>query len=332
MSHRKDTDYLSISTRIHYLETKLLNRERMERMIEAKEDPEAFKVLEECGYTAPAGAGAAEMEGMLAQERDRVFRELSALVPEKSLVAVFQLKYDYHNAKVLVKSRHRGSEPERLLLTGGRYDPGELLAAWNREELGLASPIFRQALHEAGRMLSENGDAQQADLILDRACYAELCQLAKDSGSPYLQSYARLSVDAANLRTAVRCLRMGQDSEFLTRVLLPGGSVSPQSLIAAKGEGLRELYRHGPLEQAAEEGAKLTQGSEASLTAFERLCDDAMTEFLSRARRIPFGEEPVVGYLYAKEAEMTAVRTILSSRQAGLDADTIRSRLRAAYA
>ena len=67
------------------------------------------------------------------------------------------------------------------------------------------------------------------------------------------------------------------------------------------------------------------------LTAFERLCDDAVMGYLAQARRIPFGEQAVVGYLYAREAEFTAIRTILSGRMAGLDADTIRERLREAY-
>ena len=50
MSHRKDTDYLAISTRIRAMETKMLTRERMERMIDAKDTIDALKVLEECGY------------------------------------------------------------------------------------------------------------------------------------------------------------------------------------------------------------------------------------------------------------------------------------------
>ena len=67
------------------------------------------------------------------------------------------------------------------------------------------------------------------------------------------------------------------------------------------------------------------------MTAFERACDDAVMASLTRARRIPFGEQAVVGYLYARENEFTAIRTILSGRMAGLDADTIRERLREAY-
>jgi len=46
---------------------------------------------------------------------------------------------------------------------------------------------------------------------------------------------------------------------------------------------------------------------------------------------VPFGEQVVIGYLYAKEAELTAVRTIFAGRAAGLDGDTIRRRLRETY-
>ena len=48
-------------------------------------------------------------------------------------------------------------------------------------------------------------------------------------------------------------------------------------------------------------------------------------------RDSPFGEQTVIGYLYAKELEFTAVRTIFAGRAAGLDGDTIRARLRQTY-
>lgn len=332
MSHRKDTDYLVISTRIHAMETRLLTREQMERMIDAKDDQEALKVLEECGYTLPTRPGAAGVEQMLAWEREAVFQDLDSAAPDRNLVSVFRLKYDYHNAKVLLKSKARGSDPERLLLSGGRYDPKELLAGWNRDDLAVCGDAFRSAVNEAREVLTETGDPQMADIILDRACYREMGVLAAQSGSKFLQGYVRLSVDAANLRTAVRCLRLGKDSEFLSRVLIPGGSVSEQAVVSAKGEGLKDLFRYGELSQAAEAGSKLAQSGAGALTEFERLCDDAVTEYLSQAKRVPFGEQTVIGYLYAKESELTAVRTILASRRAGLDGDTIRSRLRAVYA
>ena len=50
MSHRKDTDYLAISARIRAMENRLLTRERMDRIIDARDDAEARKVLTECAH------------------------------------------------------------------------------------------------------------------------------------------------------------------------------------------------------------------------------------------------------------------------------------------
>ena len=71
--------------------------------------------------------------------------------------------------------------------------------------------------------------------------------------------------------------------------------------------------------------------SGGGLTEFERACDDALMSYLQRARRTPFGPEVVAGYLGAKEAEFTAVRTILSGKIAGIAAEDIRARLRMSY-
>ncbi len=326
MSHRKDTDYLAISARIRAMENRLLTRERMDRMIDARDTGEAMKVLSECGYNDAAGLDAA-----LLQARAEVFQDMERSAPDPRLVEVFQIKYDYHNAKAILKSQAMGTDPERLLLAGGRYDPKELLEGWRREELRGCSATFVRAMEQGKALLNESHDPQQADLLLDRACYEEMGQLARELQSPFLQGYVRLCVDVANLRAAVRVYRMGKETEFLRQVLLPGGNVSEQSILSARREALDELFRSGPLAAAAERGEKLLQPGGGSLTEFERECDNALTAYLAAARRIPFGEETVIGYLYAKEQEFTAIRSIFAGRAAGLDGDTIRARLRETY-
>ena len=52
---------------------------------------------------------------------------------------------------------------------------------------------------------------------------------------------------------------------------------------------------------------------------------------LDKARRTAFGEEVVAGYLFAREAELTAIRTVMAGRMAGLSGDVIRQRLRKSY-
>ena len=125
MTKIKDTDYLTISTRIRAMENKLLTRERMERMLEAHTDDEAVKVLSECGYGELTELTHTALDALLAQARAALYRELRSAVPDPGLVEVFQMKYDYHNAKVLLKAQAVGAEADRLLSGGGRWSAGQ---------------------------------------------------------------------------------------------------------------------------------------------------------------------------------------------------------------
>lgn len=331
LSRNKDTDYLALSARIHAMEGRLLTRDRMDRMIDAREESEALKVLTECGYGGAESLRAQDVERVLATARAETFQELSTAAPDPRVVDVFRLKYDYHNAKVLVKAEAMGIDAGRLLLDGGRVPASGLAENYQKEQLGGLSLRFQSAIREARETLAASHDPQLADLALDRACYEEMAQLARETGSGFLQGYVRLAVDVANLRAAVRVARMGKGSEFLSQVLLPGGSVSQRTLAAARGEELSALFQNGALAQAAELGAKAARPAGGSLTACERECDNALTRYLGDARRVPFGVETVIAYLYAKEAELTAIRTILAGRRAGLDGAVIRERLRETY-
>lgn len=123
---------------------------------------------------------------------------------------------------------------------------------------------------------------------------------------------------------------MGKGSDFRMQVLIEGGNVEAHTLASGKGGDLAAVFRPGLWRRLLPWALPVLPGS-GELTAFERACDDAVTRYLAQARRVPFGEQAVVGYLYAKEAEFTAIRTILSGRMAGLGADIIRERLREAY-
>ena len=309
----------------------MLTRERMDQMLEARDEGEALKILSECGYGGAEGLSGLNLEELLAQARAAVMKEIRSAVPDPRVADVFQLKYDYHNAKTLVKEEAMGVEADRLLLYGGRYDPKDLADGFRKDALSGVSPQFQRSIQEARKILADTQDPQRSDVALDRACFQEMAQLARECKSPFLEGYVRLCVDAANLRTAVRVARMEKGSDFLLQVLLPGGNVSEKTLAAARGEDLGGLFQTGALAKAAELGAKAAQPAGGPLTAFERECDNAITRYVSDAKRVPFGEETVIAYLYAKEAELTAIRTILSSRRAGLDGAVIRERLRETY-
>lgn len=327
----KDTDYLSLSSRIRVMENRLLTKGRRDRMIDARTDDEALKLLTECGYAEPEDMSAPAVNRVLTQARVELMEDLSSALPDPALLDVFRIKYDYHNAKALLKAEAIGEDGRRLLMPGGRWDPQLLADEFHQGGMADFSETFRAAVREANRILAEERDPQRSDAVLDRACYAEMAQAAKQSGSPFLEGYVRLSVDAVNLRTAVRCARMGAGPALLSETLIPGGSVDTAAIAEARGADLAQRFRNTSLHSAAEAGVALTAPGSGSLTGFEKMCDNALTAYLAQAKRVPFGEQPVVAYVCAREAEATAVRTILAGRKAGMSGEAIRERLRDCY-
>ncbi len=327
MSKLKDTDFLFISTRLRSLENRMLTRERMERMLEARTNEDAVKVLAECGYEGLEPFTAETLEQSLAARRESVLTELSAASPQPELVDVFRCKYDYHNAKAIIKCAATGQDPDRLLTGAGRYPAAALREAFLQES---PSGPMAQVMAESADVLSATGDPQRSDFVLDRAYFRELGRMAAASGSEFLSGYVRLLIDAANLKSAVRAMRLRKGLEFLNAVLVEGGNVEKSVVAAAANSGGKlEAIFTGALQEAAALGDGITGGG--SQTAFERACDNALNRYLQSSRMTPFGADVVIAYAAAIEAEITAARIILSGRLAGVSTTSIRERLREAY-
>lgn len=326
----EDTDYLFLSARVKTLESKLLSLDRLERMLECSSAEDAAKILQECGYGELPEVTNQAIESELASQREQVFQELSSLAPDPDILDVFRAKYDYHNVKVLLKAEAMDTDASSLLVDAGRVPPDVLAEALRTSEMqGIPSFVQQAALH-AREVLATTGDPQLSDFVLDQAYFEDMQSLAKESGSAFLEGYVRIQIDAANLRTVVRTLRMGKSLDFLKGVLISGGDIDVNRLLsAASGGNLTEPYAVSPLREAAECGASVIDSG--NLTEFERLCDNAVLAYVAGAKYVAFGEAPLIGYLAAKENELTAVRIILTGLKAGLDADTIRERLRDSY-
>ena len=328
----KDTDYLVISARVKAMDTGLLTRERMEQILEAKSDEEAAKILQECGYPELDAADPEAMDAALSAAREATLSDVMDGAPEPRYIELFKLKYDYHNVKALLKAEAMGTSADRMLMDMGRVPAAVLKEAVRTGELDELPPMLASAVAEAREILDTTRDPQLSDIALDRWTYADMAALAEDTNSDFLRGYVAVQIDAANLRALVRTIRMGKSPEFLRGVLIEGGEIPTDGILtlsANRGSGMSEVYGPTRFAAAAEAGAEALRGG--PLTKFEKLCDDAVGDYLAGAQYVPFGEAPLVGYLAARETEYTNLRILLMGRGAGLPADVIRSRLRAGY-
>ena len=322
----KDTDYLAISARVRAMENGLLTRERMEQILEARTDDEAVKILQECGYPELDPTHPEAMDAALSAAREETLSDLTGSAPDPRYIDVFKLKYDYHNVKAVLKAEAMGVSPDRMLMDMGRVSADALKEAVLSGDYDSLPGRLPTAVAEAKEILDTTRDPQLSDIVLDRWCYVDMADVAEATGSEFLAGYVKVQIDATNLRALVRTLRMGKGVEFLQGVLIEGGEIAPnavaEALQSATGGGVMDLYGSTRFAKAAETG---------SMTEFEKLCDDAVVEYLAGAQLVPFGEAPLLGYLAARETEYTNLRILLLGRSTGLSADVIRSRLRASY-
>ena len=136
-----DTEYLYLSACIHSWETRLLTPERREQLLSAPTDRDAARVLEEMGWPAFDPESEAALDQAVGRRREELFARLGKDMPDARILDVFRLPTDYHNLKVLVKSR--GENCRRLLMAGGRWDPEQLLSDYRQRDCGTSSPPRR---------------------------------------------------------------------------------------------------------------------------------------------------------------------------------------------
>ncbi|MDR0819200.1 MAG: V-type ATPase subunit [Oscillospiraceae bacterium] len=319
----KDTDYLFLSSYIHAKESKLIGKAGLERMLEARDVEDALTALAEAWQLNFEAEDISAFEQILAKRRYDVLAEMSKFAPNPAIVDAFRVKYDYHNAKTLVKSQCAGVPADHLLIASGRVAPEKLIAAFLENNFRDLPEKMSSAIKEAVDILAKTSDPQLSDFALDKAYFYEFQTYADESGSEFLKGYVKLSVDAANLRSSVRAVRARQE-----QALLDGGAVTPDRIKKAisKPETLPDLFNGTELHTAV--GAAKAAITGGAVTEFELLTDNALLKYLAQAKSSGFSEKPLIGYICAVENEIAAVRTVMVGRFAGIDPATIKSRLR----
>jgi len=324
----RDQDYLFLSTYIHARENRLLSAEDLERMVTAPSKIEVGRVLEEAGYEGVVGAGIRTLEQKLAENRLAFYQELKTFAPDPAVLDIFRAKYDYHNAKAIIKSLVQNKAHTGSLTELGRIPSKDMVEAIVRDETSHLPDELAKAVAVAREKLAQTQNPQTTDLIMDKAYFREIISLADASGCSYAVGYVKLLADVTNLRTTVRIRRQKKPDHLLETVFIPGGEVRVENAVKGviAGQPMEEIFTAARLRSAAEAGTEALKGG--TVTEFERRLDNVMNNYCAEARRENFGPATLVAYLHFLENEATAVRIIVTSRAAGLRGDQIRERLR----
>ena len=322
----KNDQYICLSAILRAKEAKLLNRAQIDRMLAEREFSDACRIAQESGYEDMSCMDVNGVNEALARFRAAQVAELNDLVPDFAVLDLFRMKYGYHNAKVIVKSRGDLERSRHLLSDSARFSEEELLEVDRSEDGdGVLPHGYALAIREARDVLARTGNPQLSDFILDRAFFSELLKEAAKSDKPYITDYVRMQIDQANLRSLIRTKGMPRQEELLHSALIEGGSIRPDEILSALASGHEQvvsLYSGTEFRRAVDE---------VNLSMFEKEADNAMHDYVMRVNMVSFGPEVIIEYLSALEYEITTLRIVLTGKLMGLPEEKLRERLRDRY-
>jgi V/A-type H+-transporting ATPase subunit C len=329
-----NTDYSYIVGRVRALETQLLNQTLLERVLDAKNADEAFRVLNDYPLLSD------HIGDLKVDDYQKVFlaglkdiqRIIHEMAPHKGVMNFLWYKYDFHNLKVVLKARlmeHGYADIKHALIDMGLHS----LENWEKvlfegRSLDLI-PGVAFAIKEATEAYEKSKDPQVVDLIVDQYYLDELNKLADEMESPLVQAYVFRLIDITNVRTFVRCKELKKDRAYFEKVIAKGGSVYPETFINAYDKGYDEL--HGILEKRPHM-ADLTEAldnvkKDKSLLALETKILENLQGFMKESQRKSFGPEPVFAFFYKFENHLQILRTIFIGKLNKLEVKEIAASL-----
>ena len=320
------TEYLYASARIRALETHLVSTQQRGRLLYA---PGVKELLDEIAAKESEStlSEGARGEAMLQERLRAAFAVVRDSVPDPALVLFLQYPYDCHNLKVLEKCRLKGADPSELLIDLGSVPVDTLLTVSENELLSLLPGHLAASVNESREAYAKTADPQEIDFIIDRAAFADMAEAA--APYPLAREWVTAKIDLSNLLFCLRLLRMQSKDlgrSLLTRALLPAGTLTSDFFLECYDGG--EAFFTERAEGSPYAGIFR---KEASLAEIERAIDNRLMDMVRKARAIPFGAEIPIAFLLATEADCKNLRILLASKKAGLDLDTIQSRMRDCY-
>lgn len=324
-------DYLYGSARVRTLETRLVGRERMGLLPDERDAESVWKRLIEYGIEPERDSDGAILreESLLAILR-RAYATVCEMLPEDKTVALWLYPYDCNNVKAAIKGFARSIDPRGMMFDFGTVSVDRIINMVKANRFEDLPRHMLAAAKEAVSLYAKTKNPQVIDLCMDRACYADM--LEASGGAPFCNELVKTKIDLINLMSLIRVLRMksGEAGEqLLSDAWLEGGLLSVGFLREQYRLGEESLW--GALRNSEYAGFAHRLGVTSTLTAIERSADDYWMDRLKAVKFIPYGAEVITAYLLATEYEVRNLRIILAGKEAGLDAATIRERIREGY-
>ncbi|MEG1255656.1 V-type ATP synthase subunit C [Clostridium sp.] len=329
-------DFTHVVARLRVIEKRLLDKNKVERLLDSESSEEVLKILQETTYAELINNldSVYNYEKILKEELVNLYINLYKISPIKEVIDVMSLRYDYHNIKVLIKAKALRKDLSSILIPIGTIQLESLKSCILSSELKPLGKHIGGIITKVEEEFNKNADPQVIDTLLDKYMFQDMLEIAKNIEINFITEYVTQSIDITNIKTMLRVKKQNKDRRFLESVLISGGTIKEELFINGLNESLENFTSkisrtpyfkvlHSILEEYTSTG---------NISSLDVLYDNYTIEHARGAKRVNFGPEPIIAYIIAKETEIKIIRIIMVGKINKVNTEVIRERLRELYA
>lgn len=316
---------------------RILDKARTDRMIDAKDAEEAFRLLLETDYAQSAQdvTDVYDYDTLLGNEIERIHKLAEELFLDEKIVQLHALKYGYHNLRVIAKELVTNENFEDLYIDVCSFDPKYIKEQAKAKSYMHMPDFVVEVLEKALEEFGKTKNPQTIDFTVDQAYFEHIKKLADQIDVPLISLYVRTEIDFYNVISLLRAQKHKVASlQVLDSLMVEGGDIDVKKLkdlVNAPVERLLDVVKYyGRKGQFMIEGIEHYRNTN-SLEVLEDNRAEYLDEIGSDTNYQHFGPEPIFAYILAKEHELALVRVILISKLNHVPAEEIRERLGAPY-
>ncbi len=337
-------EYAFANGRIRKLEKGLLNKDILDRMIKSSDAVSALKILTESDlndYSFDLN-NPADFENSLNKELLHTYdiiKNISKVSTFNFLYFTFASKYDFHNIKILIKSKYLKKDISNELFSPIRtIDIEKLNLAIRDEKYEDIPDSFEFLIKKTFSEYSKFKDPEIIDFILDKERYIMIFNKIKEveiieTEELFLRRFIKINIDLNNIISCIRAKIRGERKSFTKEFLIPEGDFKIENIVEIYDSPLSSWFEkliHTDYKDIVELGVNYFQKNN-SLMELEKLRDNFILNFSKIGKYVTFGIEPLVGFITAKENDIKNIRIILSGKLNKLSPDQIKERVRDTY-
>ncbi|MBU1118444.1 V-type ATPase subunit [Patescibacteria group bacterium] len=331
---KSTADYILATGRIRVLEKDLITSDALTRMIEARDEEEAFKVLSEFDYSDELlkESNPEKYEQVLAHDMMQTRQFVKEVVDDERVLNWLFSEHDFHNAKCMFKQKFFEEDLSSYISKLGNVDVEKLREAIVDESDSLPEGEFKTIIQDAQEFFStdETKHPERVDAYLDQQYYGYLLMTAKELNDEFVLNLTKKRIDLANSKLMVRGKELEKDFAFIEERFIDGGTLNVDLYRSRFEDESNETFllevSHIFVSPIVEEYIKQALET-GSYYLLEKAFEVFEASIASEGKKEAFGLEVLLAYVLAKKIANMNIRKVMVGKINGIPKEQILDRI-----